>query len=471
MRSSFLSFVTRLFSIAVLAVGIAAFAIPAQPASAALTPIAGGTQLSPTDLATWFKANTKLTYRASVPLDQLAGYFINEGIAEGVRGDIAFAQSIKETGWFNFPDYGQVHPEDNNFAGIGACNSCNGGAKFGNAQLGVRAQIQYLHMYADINVTPSTLAYPMVYHVPPDSVRGKAPNWEDLNGKWAYPGTGYGESIVALYAQMFTYAGVSATCPPDNPPNSSQSSGTGYWSVAADGGVFSFGVAQFYGSTGNRHLNAPVVSIIGTPTNTGYWLFAKDGGIFSFGSAQFYGSTGAMRLAAPIVGMAVTPTNKGYWLVGADGGVFSFGAAQFFGSTGGMRLNQPVVGMAPSPTGNGYWLAAADGGVFAFGDARFAGSMGGIKLNRPVVSVTRPASSGYWLLGQDGGVFSFGGAPYYGSLGGCTNRTATTIQPSPDGLGYYIASNEGRIATFGDAKHFGYMFAANTPAIGLAVLH
>ena len=40
-----------------------------------------------------------------------------------------------------------------------------------------------------------------------------------------------------------------------------------------------------------------------TPAGRGYWLVASDGGIFSYGDAQFYGSTGAIRLNAPIVGM------------------------------------------------------------------------------------------------------------------------------------------------------------------------
>ena len=67
----------------------------------------------------------------------------------------------------------------------------------------------------------------------------------------------------------------------------------------------------------------------------GYWLVASDGGIFTFGDAKFYGSTGAMRLNQPIVGMAPTPSGRGYWLVASDGGIFSFGDAKFYGSTGG----------------------------------------------------------------------------------------------------------------------------------------
>ena len=147
----------------------------------------------------------------------------------------------------------------------------------------------------------------------------------------------------------------------------------GYWSVAADGGVFAFGSAPFAGSTGALRLAAPVVGMAPTPSGRGYWLVASDGGVFAFGDATFHGSTGAIRLNRPVVGMSPTPSGKGYWLVASDGGIFAFGDAAFSGSTGAIRLNQPVVGMTPTPSGRGYWLAASDGGVFAFGDAVFPG--------------------------------------------------------------------------------------------------
>ena len=68
----------------------------------------------------------------------------------------------------------------------------------------------------------------------------------------------------------------------------------------------------------------------------GYWQVASDGGVFTFGGAQFYGSTGSIKLNKPVVGMAATPDGKGYWLVASDGGIFAYGDAQFYGSTGSM---------------------------------------------------------------------------------------------------------------------------------------
>ena len=119
-----------------------------------------------------------------------------------------------------------------------------------------------------------------------------------------------------------------------------------------------------------------------TPDGGGYWLVASDGGIFSYGDAPFYGSTGSIHLNQPIVGMAATPDGGGYWLVASDGGIFAYGDAQFYGSTGSIHLNQPVVGMAAGPGGNGYWLVASDGGIFAYGTAPFFGSTGGITAQR-----------------------------------------------------------------------------------------
>ena len=73
---------------------------------------------------------------------------------------------------------------------------------------------------------------------------------------------------------------------------------------------------------------------------------ASDGGIFAFGDAGFYGSTGALRLNKPVVGMASTLSGHGYWLVASDGGIFAIGDAGFYGSTGSLVLTRPVVGMA-----------------------------------------------------------------------------------------------------------------------------
>jgi hypothetical protein len=166
-------------------------------------------------------------------------------------------------------------------------------------------------------------------------------------------------------------------------------SGTGYWLVASDGGIFSFGDARFFGSTGAIKLNKPIAGMASTPSGRGYWLVATDGGIFSFGDAAFFGSTGATKLNKPIAGMAATPSGRGYWLTASDGGIFSFGDAAFYGaapSRPSSRGARTVTAMVPSPTGGGYWQAAASGELLAFGDAADLGAGVG-NLTRPIVGM------------------------------------------------------------------------------------
>ena len=241
--------------------------------------------------------------------------------------------------------------------------------------------------------------------------------------------------------------------------------GGGYWEVASDGGIFSFGDATFYGSMGGQHLNRPIVGIAATSDGKGYWEVASDGGIFAFGDAVFRGSTGNIHLNRPIVGMAATPDGGGYWLVASDGGIFSFGDAGFHGSTGNIHLNRPVVGMASSPSGQGYWLVATDGGIFSFGDAAFHGSTGNIHLNQPIVGMASNHRGGYWMVASDGGIFSFGGATFYGSTGNI--RLAQPVEgmaSASDGSGYWMSASDGGIFAFGSANFYGSvpaLFAAN----------
>ena len=238
----------------------------------------------------------------------------------------------------------------------------------------------------------------------------------------------------------------------------------GYWTVAADGGVFAFGSSEFFGSMGGRPLNRPIVGLAPTTSGRGYWLVASDGGIFAFGDAQFLGSTGNLPLNRPIVAMTPTPSGKGYWMVASDGGVFAFGDAQFLGSTGALRLNSPVVGMASTPSGRGYWLVAADGGMFAFGDAQFFGSTGALRLNRPVVGMAPTTTGrGYWLVGSDGGIFPFGDARFFGSTGAIRlNAPVVGMHQTPTGRGYWLVASDGGIFAFGDA-----LFVGSTGAIRL----
>jgi hypothetical protein len=179
-----------------------------------------------------------------------------------------------------------------------------------------------------------------------------------------------------------------------------------------------------------------------TPSGNGYWLVASDGGIFAYGDAAFFGSTGGITLNKPIVGMAASATGNGYWLVASDGGIFAYGDAAFRGSTGGVRLNKPVVGMAASATGNGYWLVAADGGVFGFGDALGFGAVPGTGVNvSDVVGMGRSSGgAGYFVAARNGRVWAFGDAPFLGSATLAAGRHVVGIAAT--GGGYWLADAE-----------------------------
>jgi hypothetical protein len=270
----------------------------------------------------------------------------------------------------------------------------------------------------------------------------------------------------SLGPALNTAAATSPTCPlPPAPP-------VGYWQVAADGGIFSFGGAQFYGSTGSMKLNQPVVGMAATTDGRGYWLVAADGGVFNYGDAGFYGSTGSIKLNKPIIGLIPTLDGHGYWLIASDGGVFAFGDAAFYGSTGGDDLDSPVTGAAPSYLAGGYWLVDANGQVFHFGDAPYEGQPSSAPGGYRIMGLAGTHNSeGYWLASENGNVADEGDAAPYGSeYGTALNAPVVGIAATTDGAGYWLQGEDGGIFTFGDAPFLGSMGGKhlNAPMVGIA---
>ena len=184
-----------------------------QAATSASSPILGPSLLSAQQLADFVRASG-FHPRITVPLDELAQDYITEGEAAGVRGDVAFAQSILETAWFTFPGGGQVLIHDNNFAGIGACDSCKHGFSFPTAQIGVRAQMQALRIYVDPDLKIDTLKDPLVMPKMLNlGFRGKVQTWWDLWGTWA-TGAFYGQRVYDIYERMATFAKTDPPHPP-----------------------------------------------------------------------------------------------------------------------------------------------------------------------------------------------------------------------------------------------------------------
>jgi len=177
----------------------------------ATVPIMGASRLSAQQLVAWFNGRQPRppgTYAATVPLEALVLYYIEEGAAEGVTGDVAFVQSVVETGWFRFA--GVVPASANNFAGLGATDSSPSPAIFPDARTGVRAQIQHLRAYADPSALTCTV--PPLHHPCVDprfalvSPKGKAPTWNQMgNGNWASAST-YASSILALYEEAKAFS-------------------------------------------------------------------------------------------------------------------------------------------------------------------------------------------------------------------------------------------------------------------------
>ena len=167
---------------------------------------------------------------------------------------------------------------------------------------------------------------------------------------------------------------------------------TAVCTVGADGRTVTFvgfGVCTLTASVGagrelpRRHREHRSRSPSARP-RAGYWLVGSDGGIFSFGAADFYGSMGGIPLQRPVVGITPSASRHRVLARRLRRRHLQLRYSSYYGSIPGVglhpagsglpnSLNAPIVGMVPSVTGHGYFMVASDGGVFAFGDAHFAG--------------------------------------------------------------------------------------------------
>ena len=130
-------------------------------------------------------------------------YYITEGALEGVRGDVAFAQSCLETGNFTF-EGSAVTLNQNNFCGMGVTSNGVRGNSFTTPKEGIRAQIQHLKAYACDDALEQHCIDPRFTYVN----RGCAPYVEWLGKKenpsgagWA-AGKGYGNKILNILSNV-----------------------------------------------------------------------------------------------------------------------------------------------------------------------------------------------------------------------------------------------------------------------------
>jgi hypothetical protein len=172
-------------------------------------PVMGPTVLSAPEMAAWYRssgASPRLSDGMSI--DELAQIYVEEGTAENVRGDFAFAQAYVETGGF------RAGGSDNNFSGLGACDGCSGETRFPTARDGIRAQIQHLRNYADRSSSSSDLSNPpssFWYGGDPATAarnfdtffaKGWAPIWQMMgHGNWATD-PNYAAKVTGVYNRM-----------------------------------------------------------------------------------------------------------------------------------------------------------------------------------------------------------------------------------------------------------------------------
>lgn len=418
------------------------------------------------------------TPRITVSIEELAQLYIEEGASFGVRADMAWTQAIVETGWFTYPDGGLVKPNNNNFAGMGACDSCADGNNYPDARTGVRAQMHQLRGYADPNGLPNPI------NKPPDSYLGSAPTWLQMgNGHWA-TSTRYAETILSVYTRLLAEHGLTLDYEPptraEPDPVVPARQGDGLFLAGIDGQVYDVGDARAWGSAVNRSLRSPVVEVVPTPTANGYWVITGAGGVYGYGDARVPRPR-PPRTTSIIAAAAATPSGIGFWIASRSGEVRAYGdAAPIEPAAGMVPADSTIVGIAPTAGGLGYWLVDSEGRVTPVGDAVDFGSMPAARPTDPIIGIAAtPLGDGYRLASSRGRVFHFGAAKPHGGLfhefdaqlniddfatfedltvearARVSAHPVVAIGSSPTGRGYWLVTADGWVIGRGDAADFG----------------
>ena len=158
--------------------------------------ILGPSALTVAELRAWWTSTGRgQPPRLGIAIGDLIALYLSEGDAEGVRGDLALAQAVLETGYFTNSD-----TAINNFAGIAHYDGTASGSGFPDPIIGVRAQIQLLKKFAlgnDASLANADVA---------PNAGAAATTWGGLAGTWASD-TNYWTSLRSVYESMRTYAG------------------------------------------------------------------------------------------------------------------------------------------------------------------------------------------------------------------------------------------------------------------------
>lgn len=171
-------------------------------------PILGNSQISVEQMVSYFEGSGRM-YPSEIlgeggadTIEAFCQIYYEEAEKEGVRAEVAFAQSMKETGWLEYG--GDAKIGQYNFAGIGTTGGGEPGNSFSDVRTGVRAQIQHLKAYATEEALNAICVDERYEYVK----KGSAPYVEWLGQQenptgdgWA-TGKNYGYDIVEMIQQM-----------------------------------------------------------------------------------------------------------------------------------------------------------------------------------------------------------------------------------------------------------------------------
>ena len=138
----------------------------------------GACEVKAEDLCNW-----ALSKGVKPEYAKLAVNFVDSFRYLNVRGDIAFCQSLLETGFFKFGN--DVKPEQHNYAGIGASGGGVPGDSFESPFEGIHAQLQNLALRSGVVIAKSSIISPYVAKHYSTISSYNFTKWKQLAGSWA----------------------------------------------------------------------------------------------------------------------------------------------------------------------------------------------------------------------------------------------------------------------------------------------
>lgn len=171
-------------------------------------PIMGSSSVTVQEMVDYFHSSREeypaeeLAEGGAATIETFCQMYYDEAAAEGVRPEVAFAQTMKETGFLQYG--GDASIEQFNFAGLGTTGGGVPGNSYPDVRTGIRAQIQHLKAYATADALNQECVDDRYEYVK----KGAAPYVEWLGQQenpeglgWA-TGDNYGYDIVSMIQDM-----------------------------------------------------------------------------------------------------------------------------------------------------------------------------------------------------------------------------------------------------------------------------